>query len=131
MSNRLFRNNRGTFYTLDKARKVRAGLEAKGASDLIGTTTIKITPEMVGMHIAVFTAVECKRGNWKKPSTDTEKDQVNFIAQVRKRGGIGFFITDHKQLEDKIKKSLEEMIDAHEKTSNNMINKFDHIDIEV
>ncbi len=100
---RLFRNNRGLFYTLDKKRKVRAGLEAKGASDLIGIKTITVTQDMVGTEVGIFLAVEVKKPQWKKPSTNTEKEQQNFIDQVVKRGGIGFFINDPEDLENKIK----------------------------
>ena len=103
---RLFRNNRGLFYTLDKKRKVRAGLEAEGSSDLIGIKTITITPEMVGKEIGVFLAVEVKKPSWKKVSTTTEENQQNFINQVIKRGGMGFFINNHEDLEEKIRKCL-------------------------
>lgn len=104
---RLLRNNRGMFYTLDKKRMVRAGLEADGASDLIGITTITITPEMVGQKIGVFTAVEVKKPEWKKPSGETEEQQENFINQVRKRGGIAFFINNHEKLKTLLDNSLE------------------------
>ncbi len=99
---RLLRNNRGLFWTLDKSRKTRAGLEAKGASDLIGITTITIRPEDVGRRIGVFTAVEVKEPEWKKPSGETEEDQQNFINQVKLRGGIGFFINNHEKLKESI-----------------------------
>ncbi len=99
---RLFRNNRGLFKTLDGKRKVRAGLEAEGASDLIGIKTITITPDMLWEQIGVFVAIEVKKPSWKKPSTDTEQQQQNFIDQVIKRGGIAFFINDHEDLEKKI-----------------------------
>lgn len=95
---RLLRNNRGMFYTLDKKRMVRAGLEADGASDLIGITTITVTPEMVGQEIGVFTAVEVKEPNWQRPQDDHEREQENFIEQIRKRGGIAFFINNHEML---------------------------------
>jgi len=99
---RLLRNNRGLFKTLDSNRKVRAGLEAEGASDLIGIKTITITEDMVGMEIGIFLAVEVKKPGWKKPTTPTEKEQQNFIDQIIRRGGIAFFINDHEALEEKI-----------------------------
>lgn len=91
---RLFRNNTGTGWQgtrmpspaglviLKDARPLNAGL-CVGSSDLIGWTTVKITPEMVGREVAVFTAVEVKalRGR-------ASADQVNFIDQVRKAGGL-------------------------------------------
>lgn len=103
---RVFRNNRGFFVTIDciekirkavmqpnpvKAvmetlktlRRVRAGLEVPGSSDLIGWHTITVTPEMVGKQIAVFTAPEVKRpGQYPSP------DQRKFITNVQEAGGI-------------------------------------------
>lgn len=99
---RLFRNNRGMFKTLDGKRRVRAGLEAEGASDLIGIKAVTITPEMVGKTFGVFLAVEVKKPSWKRPTTETELRQENFINQVIKRGGIGFFINNADDLEKKI-----------------------------
>lgn len=55
-----------------------------GASDLIGWTTVEITPEMVGRRVAVFTAVETKRTKGGKAS----EDQINFVEQVKQAGGI-------------------------------------------
>ena len=43
----LFRNNRGLFMTLDGKRKVRAGLEVPGSSDLVGYRSVTVTPDMV------------------------------------------------------------------------------------
>lgn len=106
---RLLRNNRGMFYTLDKKRMVRAGLEAEGASDLIGITTVLITNEMVGTTIGVFTAVEVKEPEWKKPSGETEEQQENFINQVRKRGGIAFFINNHENLKNSIDSQIKDV----------------------
>jgi hypothetical protein len=100
---RLFRNNRGLFKTLDGKRKVRAGLEATGASDLVGIKTVTITPEMVGQDVGIFVAVEVKKFTWKKPTTKTEEEQENFIEQINKRGGIAFFCNDENKLESLIK----------------------------
>lgn len=110
---RLLRNNRGLFYTMDKKRKVRAGLEADGSSDLIGMVTITITQEMVGMQIGVPVVAEVKEPEWKKPSGETEEAQENFIAQVIKRGGIGFFINNHEDLSKKVEDCLKNMLDKH------------------
>lgn len=97
---RVFRNNRGMFYTMD-GRKVRAGLEANGASDLIGFVPIIITPEMVGRKVAVFLALECKNESWKKPNKEHELVQQHFIEFVKENGGIASFINDKKDV-DKI-----------------------------
>lgn len=105
---RLFRNNRGQFYTMDKKRIVRAGLEANGSSDLIGIMPVVITPEMVGETFGLFLAVECKEPGWKGSAKisndmtlldDHEQEQANFITQIRKLGGIGFFLKDAEDLE--------------------------------
>jgi hypothetical protein len=102
---RLFRNNRGMFKTLDGKRNVRAGLEVTGASDLIGITTVTVTPDMVGQKIGVFTCVEVKNPKWRNPLLPHEKEQELFIAQIRGRGGIGFFINDAKKLKESVDKS--------------------------
>jgi VRR-NUC domain. len=54
-----------------------------GASDLIGWTSVVITPEMVGQRVAVFTA-----GEAKAPKGQPTEDQRRFIDQVRADGGI-------------------------------------------
>ena len=99
---RLFRNNRGMFLTIDGLRKVKAGLEAEGASDCIGFTPVTITADMVGQTIAVFTAAEVKKSTWKRPSTETEMKQQNFINFVNKNGGIGFFINCAENLKKEL-----------------------------
>ena len=80
---RLFRNNRGLFYTLDRKRQVQAGLSAKGSSDLIGWKNTVITADMVGQTVPIFTAIEVK--------TDTGRlkpEQQHFIDAVKQAGGI-------------------------------------------
>jgi hypothetical protein len=90
---RLFPNNVGMAYLgkvrhlgngsvlIENAQPVRYGL-CKGSSDLIGWTTIEITPEMVGKKIAVFTAIEVK-------TTDSlRKEQKDFLNLVEQSGGI-------------------------------------------
>lgn len=84
---RLLRNNSGAFE--DKTgRWVHYGLgnsggKASGSSDLIGPTTITVTPEMVGRKLAIFTAVEVK-GDGGKAS----EAQAAFLAFVQSVGGI-------------------------------------------
>jgi ribosomal protein S19 len=85
---RLYRNNRGRFRTLDGLRTVEAGLSAKGSSDLIGWTRVKITPDMVGDTLAVFTAREVKTKNGSKRSKKEWQHQLDFIDAVNKAGGI-------------------------------------------
>ena len=76
----LFRNNVGAIKGVDGAW-VRFGL-VKGSSDLIGWTPVEITQDMVGSHVAVFTAIEIKTAKGKP--TDA---QQYFIARVKADGG--------------------------------------------
>ena len=78
---RLFRNNTGALKD-QSGRLVQFGL-CKGSSDLIGWSTVKITSEMVGTHLAVFTAIEVKTPKGK--ATDFQKA---FIDTVKKAGGF-------------------------------------------
>lgn len=64
------------------ASYVKAGL-VKGSSDLIGWHKVKITPEMIGQDIAVFTAIEVKSESGK-----ATEEQVKFIKNVQMSGGI-------------------------------------------
>lgn len=96
----LFRNNVGqgwvgqivektpTRITLANFRPLHAGL-VRGSSDLIGWTTVTITPEMVGQKIAVFTAIEAKT-----PGDTLKANQKNFIKRVKEAGGIASEIRD-------------------------------------
>lgn len=63
------------------------GKPLKGASDLIGWTDVEITPAMVGRHVPIFTGIETKESG----GGDERAEQINFIEQVRKAGGIAGF----------------------------------------
>ena len=78
---RLFRNNTGALKD-QTGRLVQFGL-CKGSSDLIGWSTVKITNEMVGSHVAVFTAIEVKTPKGKATTLQTA-----FIDTVKKAGGF-------------------------------------------
>lgn len=92
---RVFRNNTGMGWqgkggkrpdgmvVLQDARPIHAGL-IKGSSDLIGWTTVKITADMVGKEVAIFTAIETKKQGGKGPSDE----QDTFLTNVKKAGGI-------------------------------------------
>lgn len=78
----MFRNNQGQFQTPD-GRWIKYGVCNPGGSDLIGWTSIEVTPDMIGKRVAVFTAAEVKTSRGK-----TTAAQENFIEQVRKAGGF-------------------------------------------
>ena len=90
---KLFRNNVGLGFVgtivkravtliLSNYRPIKFGLFI-GSSDLIGYSVIKITPEMVGKNVAVFTSLEVKQP--KKKPTD---EQLNWLETVKSSGGI-------------------------------------------
>ena len=92
---RLFRNDNGVGHVGGTAKRTRDGKRAlvgsrpvryglqPGSADLIGWTTITITPEMVGERVAVFTSVEAKTEG------DTIKsDQRAWARRVQYDGGI-------------------------------------------
>ena len=105
IGNRFFKNVRGGAYpiatvkpllaailrcdwasVIAQARNLRPlqfGLQAAGSSDLIGGTVVRITPEMVGRDILVFTAIEVKT-----LTGTVQPDQSDFIKFIRKFGGF-------------------------------------------
>lgn len=115
MNSILLRNNSGALKDAT-GRVVRYGLgnnsksvnETFKSSDLIGITSIVITPEMVGQTIGVFTAVEVKKENWKpfQPSNTRETGQGNFLNFVATKGGIAFFTNSIDTFRDNMVRSL-------------------------
>lgn len=83
---------KGNYTILEGARPLHAGL-CEGSSDLIGWTSVEITPAMVGTKIAVFTAIEVKQPG-KRPTPE----QVNFIEQVRRAGGFAGVARDPEDI---------------------------------
>lgn len=77
----LYRNNIGTFRTID-GRWIKTGL-CNGSSDFIGYTKTRITADMIGQDIAIFTAVEIKTSEGR-----LSKQQKEFLERVEKNGGI-------------------------------------------
>ncbi|MCZ6501866.1 MAG: VRR-NUC domain-containing protein [Gammaproteobacteria bacterium] len=63
------------------ARPFHSGI--KGMSDLIGWSSVVVTPEMVGTTVAIYSAVEVKQ----KSGRPTD-DQKIFIDNVRRCGGL-------------------------------------------
>lgn len=74
------------------ARLFSAGI--KGMSDLGGWTPVKITEEMVGQTIAVYTQVEVKDG------AKTSDEQENWIAAVLRAGGLAGIARNISDLTD-------------------------------
>ena len=91
--NRGFRNNNGVLQDRTGGY-VKYGL-GNGTSDIIGLTSIEITPEMVGKRVAIFTAMEVKKDEASKLRDDVnkkKKQQGKFIELVKKMGGIAGFV---------------------------------------
>lgn len=98
----LMRNNVGAFQ--DKTgRWIRYGLMNASkkensqfkSSDLIGITPVVVTPEMVGLTLGVFTAIETKEAGWKlTPSDEHAKAQLRFINLIKVHGGFAGFASD-------------------------------------
>lgn len=68
--------------TLARAQRIVAGL-APGSSDLVGWTTVTITPDMVGARVAVFTSGEVKTDKGR-----FEDGQENWLRVVSAAGGF-------------------------------------------
>ena len=83
----------------DEGRLIRYGLanESKKqnstfkSSDLIGPLPVKITPEMLGKTVAIFTAIEVKPEGWKETGIAYTKAQRAYINHVKALGGIAGF----------------------------------------
>lgn len=77
---RLWRNNTGALRDAN-GQLIRFGL-CQGSADLIGYTTVTVTPDMVGQRLAVFTAVEVK-SQTGRPTPE----QTAFLDHIRQAGG--------------------------------------------
>ena len=87
----------GDAVSIGNARPLHAGLIV-GSSDLVGWTSVDITPEMVGMKIAIFTAVEVKT-----ETGEARKEQIRFLENVTKSGGIAFVARSPEEVEPNLK----------------------------
>jgi hypothetical protein len=87
---RLFRNSVGQIWHND--RLIRFGL-CPGSSDLIGWRPVKITADMVGKTIALFTAREVKTSVGR-----ATKEQIGFIRAVNLDGGDGKIVRGPDEL---------------------------------
>ncbi len=77
---RLWRNNVGRLLD-QQGRPVTFGL-CPGSADLVGYSTVTITPDMVGQTVAVFTAVEVKA-----PTGRPTPQQTAWLEHIRAAGG--------------------------------------------
>lgn len=76
---RLWRNNTGALRDAN-GQLVRYGL-CPGSSDLIGYTSVVVTPEMVGQRLAVFCAIEVKTARGRATA-----EQVAFLEHLQHAG---------------------------------------------
>jgi hypothetical protein len=98
---RLWRNNNGACKD-ENGRLIRYGLGNDSAkmnkhlksSDLIGVTPVRITPEMVGQIVGIFTSIEVKREGWHYAGTEREAAQKAWIGIIKSFGGKGGFATN-------------------------------------
>ncbi len=109
-TSRLFRNNTGDGWQgnwvklangdvlIKNPRYIKFGL-CEGSSDTIGWHSVVITPEMVGMLIAIFVALECKSGKGRATA-----EQNRFIAAVVAAGGIGAVVRSAEEAERALEK---------------------------
>lgn len=82
---RYWRNETGMALNMRTEEPFHYGL--KGSSDIIGMTTVEITPDMVGKKLGVFTGFEIKTGNAVQ-----SQEQKNFETMVRDRGGFYYVV---------------------------------------
>jgi len=74
-------SNKDNMMLLKNPRKIQGAPE--GTSDIIGVTSVIVTPQMVGSRVGVFTAIEVK-----KPGENPKANQKNFLSRMRDMGAI-------------------------------------------
>lgn len=97
----LWRNNCGVFLD-DTGVPVRFGLANDSkrlnarvkSADLIGFTPSVVGPQHVGRLVAILTAIECKRADWRWTGSAREVAQQRFLNIVKTGGGIAGFARD-------------------------------------
>lgn len=107
LGSRLFRNNVAQAWVANKVidlpggdkrlvnpRPLHAGL-MPGSGDLIGWTPVKITPEMVGQTVAIFTSVETKSMTGR-----ARKGQPEWASAILEVGGYAGFARTEDDLRD-------------------------------
>lgn len=97
----LWRNNVGACQDAT-GRVIRYGLcndskklnQNVKSSDLIGVTPVRVTPELVGHVVGLFTAIETKPSDWSfNPNDERAVAQKAFHDIVRKNNGLAGFAT--------------------------------------
>lgn len=105
LGQQIWRNNVGACYD-DTGRFIRYGLcndskqlnDRIKSSDLVGMTTIIVTPDMVGQTVGVFTAVETKASDWVfRPSDKRAVAQLAFHDIVTNAGGFAGFARNEEE----------------------------------
>lgn len=102
--NLLWRNNTGVLFD-ERGTPVRFGLsnDTKAVNkrfksgDLVGITTVTVTPEMVGHKLGVFTNIETKHSDWVYKATEREQAQGRFNQLVRDAGGFAGFARNEQE----------------------------------
>lgn len=59
----------------------------------INLPPMRVVDLSVTLTDATRMVIECKREGWSKPSDQREQEQENYLAHIRKCGGIGIFAT--------------------------------------
>lgn len=85
-----------------KARPLHAGL-FNGSADLIGRTTVTVTPDMVGTRLAIFTSVEVKTDEGTE-----DPDQVQWREATKSSGGIAIVARSEQEALDGVALALRE-----------------------
>ncbi len=99
---KLFKNVRGFFWTLDKERKVMAGLQLDDSADLIGWVPMVITESMVGKTLPIFSHVEVKKEGWKRPKNEHERKQVRLCERLKKQKVFACIVDSEELLEKEL-----------------------------
>lgn len=89
---RIFRNNVGQVIPKGQNRPISFGL-FPGSGDLIGWRTVRVTKEMVGRDLAVFTSIEVKNEEGGKVSDAQKKWKENVLAA----GGIAMIVNSPEE----------------------------------
>lgn len=102
----LWRNQSGAYKQGDTW--IRYGIANPGGSDLIGWTSVTVTPEMVGKRCAIFTALEIKTDKGR-----ATKEQEAFVAAVKRAGGIAEIVHSEEEAEKTVALFSTREYDSH------------------